>query len=198
MRVRSFLIFASLALAGTFWTGAAQANMEDIVSCSRIDDDAARLACYDGAVAGVRAEIEQQDETVRAEMEEEHDQRSFFGLPHFSVPSILTRRETTPEEFGSAAVEQREAREEGRVEEMREEERVIDEINATVVEWGRNPRGKIFVVLDNGHVWRLVGTQRLALNRNGPNTVRIRRGRLGSFFIKANNVSAEYRVERLR
>ena len=198
MRVRSFLVFAGFALSAGLWSGAAQANMEDVISCRNVSDDVARLACYDAAVAGVRAELEERNEPARVELAEERDQRSFFGLPSFSVPNILARRETTPEEFGSGSLARREAREEGRVDELLEEEGIMVSITATVVEWGRNPFGKYFVVLDNGHVWRLIETQRLALRRNRENIVRIRRGRMGSFFIRANNVSAEYRVERIR
>lgn len=198
MRLRRSVLVAVFALSGGLWAGSAQANMEDMVSCSNIDDDMARLECYDAAVSGVRAEIEARDEEARAELEAERDQRSFFGLPSFSVPGFRTRQETTEDEFGSASVEQREAREEGRVEESREEAGIISSITANVVEWGRNPYGRMFVVLENGHVWRLTDNRRLALRRNRDNVVHIRRGSFGSFFISANDVPAEFRVERIR
>jgi hypothetical protein len=193
MRTPRFLVIA-FAAAATFWTTGAHANLEDMVSCRNISDDAGRLACYDRAVDGVREELQAQSE----DLAQERDQRSFFGLPSFSVPNVLRRRETTEEEFGSAELDRERAREEGRTEELREEAGIIDSITANVVEWGRNPRGLTFVVLDNGHVWRLTEPRNLSLRRNRENTVTIRRGRMGSFFIKANDVNAEYRVERIR
>jgi len=198
MRISRSLVSIGLGFAATIWAGAAFANMEDMVACRNIGDSAARLACYDGAVDGVRAEIAAQDEAQRAELAEERDQRSFFGLPSFGLGNVLTRRETNEDEFGQTAMEMDDARESGRVDELAEENEVINNITANVVEWGRNPYGKIFVVLENGHVWRLEETQRLALRRNRDNVVEIRRGRMGNFFIKANGVPAEYRVERVR
>jgi len=198
MRFNRPLFLLGLALTGTLWAGTAAANMEDMVSCRNIDDANARLSCYDAAIDGVQAEIQARDETERAELAEERDQRSFFGLPSFSVPNVLRRRETTEEEFGSAELDRERAREEGTSDQLQEEAGIIGEITANVVEWGRNPYGRTFVVLENGHVWRLTENRNLALRRNRQNTVTIRRGRLGSFFIKANDVSAEYRVERIR
>jgi len=194
---RSSLV-VSFSLFGALWASAAQANMDDIASCRNISDDMARLACFDAAVSGVRAEIAERDETAQAALEEEREQRSIFGLPRFSVPSIMTRRETTEEEFGSTSVDRREAREDGTMDELEAEAGIINDITASVVEWGRNPFGKYFVVLENGHVWRLIDDRRLALRRNRENTVTIRRGRMGAFFIKANDVPAEFRVERIR
>ncbi len=198
MRISSSPLAVAFAAAAVLFTGAAHANMEDMVACRNIDDSAARLACYDAAVDGVRAEIDARDEAQRAEVAEERDQRSFFGLPTFGLRGALTRRETTEEEFGQTAMEMDQAREQGRMDELEEESEILNEVTANVVEWGRNPYGKIFVVLENGHVWRLMDNERLALRRNRDNFVRIRRGRMGSFFIKANNVPAEYRVERVR
>jgi len=198
MRILRSLYTVGFALAGALWVTAAHANMDDMVACRNIGDDAARLACYDNAVQGVRDELAARDEVEREEIAEEREQRSFFGLPSFSIGGVLRRRETTEEEFGQTAMEMDEARDGGSVTELAEENEIINEISASVVEWGRNPYGKIFVVLENGHTWRLTDTSRLALRRNRDNTVTIRRGRMGSFFIKANNVPAEYRVERIR
>lgn len=194
MRLTRVPLSIALALAACLWASGASANMEDMVSCRNISDNTARLECYDAAVDGVEDELQARSE----ELEQERDQRSFFGLPSFSVPNILQRRETTEEEFGSAELDRERAREEGTTEELREEAGIIDSITADVVEWGRNPYGRMFVVLENGHVWRLTENRRLALRRNRDNTVTIRRGRMGSFFIKANDVPAEFRVERVR
>jgi len=199
MRItRSPFLFA-LGLAGTLWAGSAQANMEDMVACQNIHEDAARLACYDAAVQGVREEMAARDEAERQELAEERDQRSFFGLPSFSWPGGTNRNETTEEEFGQTALEQDRARSGGAPALPSDDgDEVVNEITATVVEFGRNAFGKTFVVLDNGHVWRLMETRHLALRRNRENVVHIRRGRMNSFFISANDVPAEYRVERIR
>lgn len=195
MRKSVFLTGAAAVLTAGLWSGAARANMEDIVACTNISDDAARLACYDNAVPGVREELEEQN----AALEAERDQRSFFGLPSLSVPDFLRReRETSEDEFGAVSMETREAREEGRTTEYEEEQGIISSITAEVVEWGRNPRGKYFVVLDNGHVWRQTDEGRVPLRNNRTNTVTIRRGALGSFFLRVDGVPAEYRFERIR
>ncbi len=188
------LLWGVTVVAG-LWAASAQANVEDVIACRNISDDTARLACFDAAVPGLREELEQQN----AELERSRDQRSFFGLPSFDLPNILGRdRETTPDEFGSADMEQEQARAERRTDELESERGIVQSIDAVVVEWGRNPRGKYFVVLDNGHVWRQTDEGRVPLRNSGQNTVHIRRGAMGSFFLKANGVAAEFRFERIR
>lgn len=201
MRIRSIPLLSSVVILAALWASAASANMEDIISCRNIDDDMARLACFDAAVPAVREELRVENEAEEeemAELAEEQDQRSFFGLPRMSLPNILRRRETTPDEFGSAELEQRQAREEGRADELAEDNDILTEITATVVEWGRNPRGKYFMVLENGHVWRQTDDGRIPLRNSGTNTVSIRRTALGGFMLKANGVNRTFRVERIR
>jgi hypothetical protein len=195
MRINRSLFVVVLAVAGAGWASTASANVEDMIACQNIHDDAARLACYDAAVDGVQAELAARDEAEREQLAEERDQRSFFGLPSFSWPGGSARNETTEDEFGQTALDQDRVRQGVDVE---SDDEVINEITANVVEWGRNAYGKTFVVLENGHVWRLVENRHLALRRNRDNVVHIRRGRVGSFFIRANDVSAEYRVERIQ
>jgi len=197
MRISPISFSAVVGLAFTLFAGAAEANMEDMVACRNIHDDAARLACYDTAVDGVQAEIQAQDEAQRAQIQEQRDQRSFFGLPSFSWPGGANRNETTEDEFGQNALDQDRARQ-GEHVESEDQDQVINEIDSNVVEWGRNPFGKYFVVLENGHIWRLVEARNIPLRRNRQNTVHIRRGRMGSFFMSINDVAAEYRVERIQ
>ncbi len=198
MRIRSIPLFSLILMTGSLWASAASANMEDIISCTNIENDAARLECFDVAVPGVREELAVDNEEELAVLEEDRDQRSFFGLPRMSLPNVLRRRETTPDEFGSAELEQRQAREEDRSDELAEDSGILTEVTATVVEWGRNPRGKYFVVLDNGHVWRQTDDGRIPLRNSGGNTVSIRRTALGGFMLKANGVNRTFRVERIR
>ncbi len=193
--MRKVGLFMGAILTMGLWPVGAQANVEDVIACRNISDDVARLACFDAAVPGLREELAEEN----AALEAERDQRSFFGIPSFDIPNILGRnQETSEEEFGSANMEQREAREEGTVDELEDERGIIQNISANVVEWGRNPRGKYFVVLDNGHVWRQTDDGRVPLRNRGENSVTIRRGRMGGFFLKANGVPAEFRFERIR
>lgn len=196
MRINKPAILFTLGFAGTLWAGSAQANMEDMVACRNIHEDAARLACYDSAVEGVRAEITARDEAERAAIAEQNDQRSYFGMPEFTWPGGgAARNETSPDEFGQAALDQDRVR---RGEDVESDDAVINEVSATVVEWGRNAYGKTFVVLENGHVWRMVEARNIPLRRNRENVVHIRRARLGSFMMSVNDVNAEFRVERIR
>jgi len=196
--MRSLPAIALVALMASFWATTASANMEDVVACRNISNDVARLACFDAAVPGVRAEIRAANEVDEATLEEEEDQRSFFGLPRLSLPNVLRRRETTEEEFGSASMEQRDARENGTTDELLEENRVLQEVELEVVEWGRNPYGKYFMVMDNGHVWRQTDDGRMPFRNSGVNTVIIHRARLGGFMMAVNGNNRYYRVERVR
>lgn len=193
--MRKVGLFLGVTVVAGLWSFGAAANVEDVIACRNISDDTARLACFDAAIPGLREELEEQN----AELERERDQRSFFGIPSFDFSNIMgTDRETTPDEFGSGDMEQERARAEGRVDDLEDERGVIQSISANVVEWGRNPRGKYFVVLDNGHVWRQTDEGRVPLRNNRENSVTIRRGRLGAFFLKVDGVPAEFRFERIR
>ena len=212
MRISTVSGISLAVLIPLMWAAPASASMDDIVYCTNITDDAARLECFDLAVSGTRQEMTSQTqpnaqpdvqaphETQQAEAPTEAQRRTFFGLPRPSLPNVFRRevQEETPDEFGQAALDDRRAREEGTRDQQAEESGQLQEITAGVIEWGQNPLGKYFVVLDNGHVWRQTDDGRMPFRRGQDNTVRISRNRTGGFFLRVNQNTRTFRVQRIR
>ncbi len=172
--MRMFWI-AAAALAGIVSGAHAQTPtptpqaLTDVYACAQIEDDAARLTCYDGAVGRLR-QAESQGEVVavdRAQAEEL--ERDSFG---FHLPSLSRM---LPSLGGDDAP--------------------IDSIEATVANVRRNPLGYHTFQLENGQVWEQVEPQNARNVRIG-DTVSIERAAFGSYRLISSRGGAGHRVRR--
>lgn len=157
-------MFAALALAVLLAPAAAIAKDKDkadqrhaaafqsVLDCRAVADNAARLACYDAAAAGMSQAEAKGDIVVidRAQAQKAH--REAFGL---SVPSLdFVRRALKPDE--------------------------VDKMNGVVKAASSDVSGRWTLVLEDGAVWRQIAGEQLRTPRAGSKVV-VEKGALGSF-----------------
>jgi hypothetical protein len=172
------LALALLAcLAGSSAIGAAAdkvsaqkraAVLQAIVDCRAVSDPNARLACFDAAAAKLD-EAEASGQVVVVDKEQARQvRREVFGL---QLPSldIFSRASKGPP---GAAHED------------------IDRIIETVKSASQQPDGKWIVELESGAVWRQIDTTVLAKDPHAGSKAEIRRGAIGSFFMKIDGQQA--------
>lgn len=152
-------------------------TIANVYACGEIADSAARLACFDAAVAAMKAaQTQGQFAAVDAagvrQIEREAFGFSLPSLPRLGLPGL--RRS----DGDSAAVEP---------------ERTPN-VTMTIARLGRFD-GRPSFVMDNGQVWVLIDSQDNRLARPG-GAVTIRRASLGSYLMSVDAGGAALRVRR--
>jgi hypothetical protein len=146
------------------------AALRSLTDCRAVAEAAARLACFDAAVARLDA-AERAGEVVVLDRDQVRTaKREAFG---FSIPS-----------FDLFDRDQR----------QREEE--VDRVESPVASAVRDGVGKWVVNLQNGQTWRQTDSRALPRVRRG-DKVELRRGALGSFFMRVGGQPG-VRAERAR
>src|SRR6185503_7902798 len=105
-------------------------TLSEIVRCSGITDSGERLKCFDAAAPRAKNALAEQAS------KEKRGILDWFGFGRPREPI------TKPEQFGKPAPVLPGGD--------------INQITATVIEFGYTPRGKAIFILDNGHVWRQI------------------------------------------
>lgn len=161
----SMTVLASPALADGAPTKAFQAVMD----CRPLTDEAARLACYDMATAGL-GEAEKKGDILVIDREQAATaRRQAFG---FDLSSLNMLDKVVPKEDLSA-------------------------ITTTLSNAYLDANGKWVMVLTDGGVWRQTDSNSLARAPHAGSTVKIRKAALGSFFINVDGQLA-MRAQRSR
>jgi len=143
--------------------------LTDVYACAQIQDDAQRLACYDGAVGRLR-QAETQGQVVAVDREQAREiERDSFG---FHLPSLSR---LLPNLEGS--------------------DREIDDVQMTVASVRVSPTGYHTFEMDNGQIWTQVEPQG-ARNVRAGDVVTIQRAALGSFRLISSRGGAGHRVRR--
>lgn len=141
-------------------------------ACRKIEDDAARLACFDGLDA---------------------KQAKAPAVAAAPAPKKLTKEEKEDAFGASTIITKRKA------EAKAEEDEELKELTMALVETGKTRSGKYFFLLENGQMWRQIkaDTTRLPLPKKLEGvTVTIKRKRLGSHSLTLKGRSV--RVKRIR
>lgn len=168
------LLLPAFFLAAPAAAKASDSAMAEALACRAIVADDARLACYDRAIAAVAG-----------------DPSDTAGLRSRDVDTFGRRAAAEParneKEFGAERL-------------AKAAEDQVDKLESQVVEVGLTALGKIFVVLDNGQVWRqLDGDDAKArLSKEGVSTVVIRKGAMGSYLMTLDGKNRTYRVKRIK
>jgi len=178
---KMLVLTAGLAISATyplvaFTFASADTPTAPIYACADESDDAARLACFDAAVAALKASEEAGEVATVAVAEIEEAERDAFGLEGEQAVAavsarIVPRRAEPPAE--------------------------LDEVTAGVVSITENNRGELIVTLDNGQVWRQSDSASVSISRKKPpETATVRKAALGSFRMKLGRASP-FRVKRV-
>ena len=183
-----FVTFDAVALAqsGQNPTNAAVSPLEPIYACSNKSDPTERLACFDAAVATIRAKEAKSEIVTFDKQRVEKVRREAFG---FSLPSLPKlgfpafgggpKADNKDQSVAAAAVADD-----------------IEEQSFTVVST-RESAGRIVLTLENGQVWRLTEAGELNAPKRPPYSVKIRTAAMGSFILTVEGRNKGYRVRRV-
>jgi len=167
----------------------------EVLACQAVKGAKARLKCFEAALpalsgthpgavalAGERAEAARLAAAEQAKNE--------FGL--FERDREVASNDYEKEAFGSNDLP---------ASALADEDDEVNSVEGIAVEVGKNNRGKWFVVLENGQVWRQIDGDRstpyIPRNADGLPVV-IRKGLMGSYFIKVGNAKAAFKAERIK
>lgn len=192
--MRLTVIMAGLTLIGAAPAAAqtSEAAVADTLACQAVRGTKARLKCFEatlpalsGAFPGAVALAAERAEAARAAAADQAKEE--FGL---------ARRDEAPSsnDYEKDAFGADDLRAENDDDE-------IKSVEGVAVEVGKNNRGKLFVILGNGQVWRQVdgdkSTPYIPRNAEGLPVV-IKKGLMGSFFIKVGKARDAFKAERIK
>ncbi|USI73325.1 hypothetical protein [Sphingomonas morindae] len=166
------LLLAAVLLAPAAATRAAPpptaAAFDSMLRCRTIAVATERLACFDQAATALDQAQSRHDIVVMDRQEIRQTRRSLFG---FALPAIPL----FAHDEGSA-----------KGKEARHEEEEDAQISSTIREAHEGPDGWV-VTLEDGAVWRQTGGETVGATLKPGMAVIVRRGALGSYFLKPGN-----------
>jgi len=198
----------ALAQAPSAETPARASEVERLLSCRAIADDAERAACLDDAVDALASALDSGAVAVVDRRAVREVERDGFGL---SLPSLSglqglfgsgserSDREADPAQTPVAS----EVMPDGAVATYDDEGR-LERITDAPVESVRETRSGVLVTLANGQVWRQTDGARFQVRPirqrhiEAGLTATIERGLFGSFFMTLNHDNRRFRAERVR
>ena len=156
--IAAVVAIAALAQAGSARDTEPQASARafaDVLACRGMDDAAQRLACFDRSVGVLDGAAKRRDVVVVDRAQMQRTRRSLFGL---TMPSFKI--------FGS------------------DDKDDTPEIAATLRSARVDGEGHLLIVLDDGAVWRQTDEDMVGRMPKSGDKIMIRRGALGSYFIR--------------
>lgn len=147
-------------------------SFEAVVRCRAITDAAARLACFDTAVAALQTAQERRDVVIIDRQQVREGRRRLFGL---ALPRIPI--------FGGGDDDN--------------DEDAVRTLESTVSAATQDGLGHWVVTLQDGGVWSQVDNNRLAVAPRAGHRAVINRGAMGSYMLRVNNQPG-IRVRRVR
>lgn len=183
-----FAAFGTVAVAqsGPSPANAAVSPLEPIYACADKTDPTERLACFDAAVATIRAKEAKSEIVTFDKQRVEKVRREAFGfslpsLPKLGFPAFGGGPKADPKDQSAAAA--------AVVEDIEEQ--------SFVVVSTRVSGGRTILTLENGQIWRLTEAGELNSPKSPPFTVKIRTAAMGSFILTVEGRNKGYRVRRV-
>lgn len=158
--------------------------LEPIYLCAAKTDPTARLACFDEAVAAIRAKEAKSEIVTFDKQRVEKVRREAFGfslpsLPKLGFPAFGGGGKADGKDQGNAAL----------VEEIEEQ--------SFMVTGTRESGGRLVLTLENGQIWRLNDPEELNAPKKLPFKIQIRKATMGSFILTVEGRNKGYRVRRI-
>lgn len=159
--------------------------LSPIYACADKTDPTERLACYDGAVAAIRAKEEKSEIVTFDKQRVEKVRREAFGfslpsLPKLGLPAFGSGKKSGGSTDAATAAND-----------------VDIEEQTFVVTSQRMAGDRVVLTLENGQVWRLVEAGELNGPRRPPFNVTIRTAAMGSYILTVEGRNKGYRVRRV-
>ena len=146
--------------------------VDSVLACRTIVDSAQRLACFDASTQSLQSATARHDVVVVDRDEVRKERRSLFG---FNIANLKI--------LGSGDKDNSATEEEDK------------EINSTVRSARTDGEGNWVIVLDDGAIWQQTDGVTLGRSPKPGMAVTIRRGALGSYFMRAGTGSG-FKVRR--
>jgi hypothetical protein len=184
--------FAVVLLIASVNAQASDNLIDQIQGCSQIDSSEMRLACYDEMAQGVAS-----DEQTSVRSPDSGQPVSGAGTaagtaaaaagaaPESAPATPLLSIESTEEQFGFEHKQEAATKEKA--------ERIYVEVS----NMKSDRAGLSTIYLENGQVWRQIGTDRYFYNEKQGKAY-VERGSLNSFFFSQDEIKRRIRVKRLR
>lgn len=190
---KTVVLMSGMAVFSQFGlTSLAQAGpTETLLKCSIIGDDERRLACYDIWTNDLRASGRSIDQALApapavvpapTQPAEVAASSGRSGIFNFGLPFGGNKRDSSDDNFGQKPVDQPDLP--GKVD-------FIDVKVATIKMGAYN---NFTITLDNGQVWQQTDEKKMRLSPG--DTVRIRRGAMGGYFLQKSGKGKSSRVTR--
>lgn len=197
-------IFVPILGAATVLSGGAMAQPASSISplspiyfCAEKTDPAERLACFDGAVAAVKAAEARSEIVALDQPRVAAVRREAFGfripsLPRFGLGAPAAQEATVPNAGASTATTSAQSRAApAQAREQAEEAQTF-----AVARVGRSG-DRVSIFLENGNVWHLTEAVELNAPRQTPFNVRIRNAAMGTYMLTVEGRNKGYRVRRV-
>ncbi len=200
--VAIFSLFCTSALTGAAaWAQETQETspLTGIYACADIVDDAARLACFDGAVKSLKsAEETGQFVTVDGKKVKNLERNAFgFNLPNLPKLrlGLFNKKNADGTKIARQPVLENEDPTQGQVL-KRSKKGDIMKIGLLIDHVKKRPDGSVRFYLKNGQVWVQTDSQRVWMPKKGEAIAHIYKKAMGSFFLRVNGRGLAIRVRR--
>jgi len=174
----SLVLFATPAFAQ-------QAPLDKVYACTSVSEGAARLACFDAAVAGLKTATETGGAVVVDRAQIEKAEKEAFGLDAPSLTALAESAAATAKPVASTSAAAPAVK-----------PKTLDSVSLAVKSIGKGADGKYRFAMENGQVWRQTDDLKLSGLGKGPWTAEIRKAALGTFMLKLGDRTA-VRVRRM-
>lgn len=175
---RAYLLATAMLLTALPAIADEIASTDAVYACAGLDDDMARLACYDDAVGRLKAAEEAGEVTTISKAEVEEVQRDAFGFSLPSLPKLAMPR------FGSG--------------DDKDDDGTINSVTTGVTSIKKSKVNGLTVTLDNGQIWQQTDSRRVPYSkRKGVEAAEVKKASFGSFMMKLDDGPA-FRVKRLK
>jgi hypothetical protein len=183
--------------------GVANTLLDELSICAKNNDSSQRLVCYDKLTKETKnSQPKQRQASLKVTTTKKVDNavqlaqktQSEIVLAGSKISKELSVVQPQPTTVVDNTDKQQQAKF-GDENKQRSED-LIQQIQATIVEVQKAPRGELILTLDNGQVWRQSDSTRLRLRKD--QVVVIKRAALGSFFIGKENTNRLMRAKRVK
>lgn len=197
MRLAAALIAAALLTAPAFADERSDAAAE-VLSCSSVRGDKARLRCFEKAAPALRDAFPEAAAIAEARAEEARLAAKEEAKEDFGLPASVANADKPFEEkaFGAEDLPKT-----AKADDDDHDDGEVDSIEAGVTEIGRSLNGKLIVFLDNGQIWRQLDsdTSKPYIRKNTEGvTAAIKRGALGSYVVRISGARDAFKARRVK
>ncbi len=168
---------------------AQEAPLDKVYACASVADSAARLSCYDAAVAGLKQAHANGDVAVVSRAQVQRAEKEAFGLQTPTLSALAASAAAPIEAPASSAPAAAAA--------PAPKAQPLDKVTVKLKAIDKMGDGTLRFTTEDGQVWRQTDQTVLPSIGKGPWEAEVRKAALGTYMLKLGNRTA-VRVERQR